>query len=521
MIIKELHIKHFRGFSDLTLKTNRPVNIIVGQNGTMKTTLLGILAQPFSTKTSVFSAENRLDGYKFGSQLSDNFKFSPKLDIPGEHEWTLTIDKKIYDKEKYTCVSEERKDNHRIRFWSTEGRQKDMNYVQCPVIYLSLKRLIPIGEERKIDLLQVELSDEEKEFYKRKYKEILISPDEEIKSIGHVKASNKSTIVPETDRYDEFTVSAGQDNVGKIIMSVMSMARLKEKYSQEYKGGIILIDELESTLYPAAQEKIAKFLFEMAEKYNIQFFCTTHSLEIINYIKTGNYKDRGNIIYLKKVGDKLNYYENPTLPDMQNDLNIAIGKQVKSTKIKIYCEDKSGCLFAKKLCPPCLKNKVVFMDKIDLSWTNYRTFYKAKVPEFLDNIICLDGDVRYPDIPANGWRSYPTKTNVVFLPGNHGLEHLMYDFLIKKDPNDDFWDNTLSGYNKQKCFKDYASPLMDESQIKQWFKSQKDFAGNGYSKFITEWKKQHIDEIKEFQQDIVRAYNYLAQKNGFAPIELN
>lgn len=64
------------------------------------------------------------------------------------------------------------------------------------------------------------------------------------------------------------------------------------------------------------------------------------------------------------------------------------------------------------------------------------------------------------------------------------------------------------------------STLVDENQIKQWFKSQKDSAGKGYSKFITEWKKHHGDEKKEFQQDIVRAYNYLAQKNGFAPVEL-
>ncbi len=110
--------------------------MIVGQKGTMKTTLLGIIAQPFSTKTSAFANETRLDGYKFGSKLSDNFKFSVQHDIAGEHEWTLAVDKKVYVKGEYTCLSEKRTDNGKLRFWSTEGIEKGMNYIQCPVIYL-------------------------------------------------------------------------------------------------------------------------------------------------------------------------------------------------------------------------------------------------------------------------------------------------------------------------------------------------------------------------------------------------
>jgi len=519
MIVKEISIKKFRGFSDFKVKADRPVTMIVGQNGTMKTTLLGIIAQPFSTKTCVFADETRLDGYKFGSQLSDNFNFSEQYDIAGEHEWTLTVDKKVYEKGSYTCLSERRTDNGKLRFWSTEGRDKGMNYIQCPVIYLSLKRLFPMGEERKIDSSALALNNDEQEFYIRKYKEILISPDDNIKEIKHVKSSNKSTVVPTTGIYDEFTVSAGQDNVGKIILSVMSMARLKTKYNQEYKGGIILIDEVESTLYPAAQEKLVKFMFEMSEKYNIQFFCTTHSMEVISYIKTGKYSGRGNLLYLHKVGDKLMCHENPSLPDMQNDLNVAAGKEKKVTKVRVYCEDSIGCLFTKNLLPKQVKDKVIFMDKVTIGWTSYKTFYKNEIPEFIDNIICLDGDVRYSPEPQNRWSNCPEHKNIVFLPGNHGLEHNIYKMLYKKDPQDSFWDNNLGGYDKQKCFKDYASELLEEDHIKQWFKSQERNAGRGYSKFIKEWKKQNPRLVEEFIQQFVHAYNYLANKNGFEEIK--
>lgn len=521
MIIKKLDVEKFRGLKDFSLSITSPVNIIVGQNGTMKTTLLGILAQPFSTKTSSFAEETRIDGYKFGSQLSENFKFSKVLDKPGEHKWSVTVNKKIYAKEVFTCLSEQRSDNSAIRFWSTEGRAKGMNYIQCPVVYLSLKRLVPIGEEKKLDSTSIILSDAEKEYYIRKYKEILISPDDDVQSIKQLKGSSKSTVVPQTKTYDEFTVSAGQDNVGKIILSVLSMSRLKEKYKEEYKGGIILIDELETTLYPAAQEKVCKFMFEAAEKYNLQFFCTTHSFEVIKYIKTGQFKERGSIFYLKKSGEKLMCYKNPSLPEIENDLNIAVGRTENITKVKIYCEDDVACTFLAKLLPKQIKPYIKVMKNVNLSWGSYKTFYKEGIPEFTENIVCLDGDVRHDPNPKNRWANCPTNTNIVFLPGEFSLEKLTYNFLYSKPEEDPFWDNSLSGYSKQACFRDFPSKLTDTDNMKQWFKSQKEHAGNGYVKFINAWKKANEQEIQQFQKDIVRAYNFIADKKGLSKISLD
>lgn len=520
MIVKKLEIEKFRGLHNFSIDITTPINLIVGQNGTMKTTLLGIIAQPFSTKTSPFSEETRLDGYKFGSQLSDTFKFSATLDLPGEHKWTLTIDKRIYDKEVYTCLSERRTDNGRLRFWSTEGRESGMNFIQCPVIYLSLKRLIPIGEERQISSDPIVLTDAEKDVYVRKYKEILIAPSDEIQELKHIKGSSKSTVVPQTGTYDELTVSAGQDNVGKILLSVLSLARLKNNYPNAYRGGIIFIDELESTLYPAAQEKLSKFLFEAAQEYKIQFFCTTHSFEIIKYIKTGQYKDRGSIFYLKKTGDGLSCIKNPNLPDMVNDLNVAVGKKEKSVQVKIYCEDDVGCLFANKLIPSVLKNRVKFMSKVNLSWGSYKTFYHERIPEFINNIICLDGDVRNDPDPKNRWNNCPKSKNILFLPGEYFLERLLYEHLKNKRDDDPFWDSELGGYSKQVCFRDYPSELKQSDHIKQWYKSQKENAGRGYSKFINDWKKYHVIEVAEFQSDLIKAYNFLADKNGFEKVDL-
>ena len=92
---------------------------------------------------------------------------------------------------------------------------------------------------------------EEKEFYIRMHNQILISTEviQEVQDISSGNGSNKHTLGPETATTDAWTISAGQDNVGRIILAVLSMIRLKKKYPNEYKGGIICIDEVESTLY--------------------------------------------------------------------------------------------------------------------------------------------------------------------------------------------------------------------------------------------------------------------------------
>ena len=47
------------------------------------------------------------------------------------------------------------------------------------------------------------------------------------------------------------------------------------------KGGFLLIDEFENGLHYSVQEKVWALVFEVAERYNIQIFATTHSWDCI------------------------------------------------------------------------------------------------------------------------------------------------------------------------------------------------------------------------------------------------
>lgn len=511
-IVEKMYVKRFRGISEKEILFNKPVNAIIGKNGTMKTTVLGMIAQPFTLKTGPMSEESPLTGGRyFNSQLSDKFKFSPEYDVPGEHEWSLIVNNKIYEKGTYTCLSERRSDNGRLRFWSTEGREKNMNAIQCPVIYLSMKRLTPIGEEKRLKVDAASLSDEEKRFYCEEHNKILIST-ENINDVSSVHSTGKNTLGPQTGSYDAWTISAGQDNVGKIILAVLSMIRLKKKYPDDYKGGIICIDEIESTLYPAAQEKLIEFMYDSAQKYKLQYFFTTHSMSVINFLKIGKYNNRNSITYLQRVGGSIKVFENPSLRDIENNLNVEAGRKSDVSKIKVYCEDDIGIKFCRSFLQNDIKRNVDFVSKMDLPWSAYRTLYQHNVPEFLTNLIVLDGDVKDP---KNGWKNYPKNKNIIFLPTMKAPERMIYEMLYSLDETDEFWDNGLSGYSKEVCFRDFPNFIEDINAIKSWFQLQKPYAGRGYSKFINLWKKRHLDEVSSFAEQFVKAYNYVAKRTGF------
>ena len=50
MLLEKMQIERFRAFKNITLPLGSVLTIIAGQNGTGKSTLLGMLGQPFNCK---------------------------------------------------------------------------------------------------------------------------------------------------------------------------------------------------------------------------------------------------------------------------------------------------------------------------------------------------------------------------------------------------------------------------------------------------------------------------------------
>ncbi len=514
MIVEKLYVERFRKLIDLEIPLGNKVTVIAGQNGTLKTTLLGMIAQPFSLKNEMtpFSKERTIDGQKYESKFKEKFKISMKYDKPKEHKWRLYIpNNDIYDKDYIELESISRKEKGKkedLRFWSTEGRQKGMGYVQCPVIYLSLKRLIPIGEE-DISLKEVNLSKEDSEFFKKYHNEILCLR-ENITNIENVSSLNKSSLSPITEKYDGNTISAGQDDIGKILMAILSFKKLKEKYPNEYKGGLLLIDEIDATLFPAAQQKLTEALYSFSTKFDLQIIFTTHSLDVIKtaLLDKYNYRDDTKVIYLSQKDGNIMRYINPNYEEILADLNIIVNNSKrKDRKLRVYTEDDEAKKIAKSLLGRKYTKYLDFME-VTLGCENYKELIRKKVPEFTDNIIILDGDTKMPK----------NDCNVIQLPGKSSPEFIFYDYLYNLSDIDEFWDTDLGGYNKQVCFKDYTSKPDNRVDFKKWFRQQEIYWGTNCNKLITRWKKDNTEEVDKFILSFVEKYNNVAEKYGIKKI---
>ena len=161
-----------------------------------------------------------------------------------------------------------------------DGRGKAIDF---PVIYLGLKRLIPFATERNIRVKQVTVPNKYINSFSNLSKEILLLIDDKINP-EPVRSVNKNTLAMKTELYSHLGNSAGQDNVGQIASSLLSYQKLKDELKSDYKGGILLIDEIDASLYAGSQIKLIDKLYRNAINLNLQIIFTTHSLEIIEHL---------------------------------------------------------------------------------------------------------------------------------------------------------------------------------------------------------------------------------------------
>ena len=509
--IRKMIIKHFRGLTEQELDfEGRALNAIVGQNASMKTTILGMIASSFAIKSSEMADEKMIDGNGYGIVLDEKFKFSNDYDIPGSHEWSLELNRRLSN-DSFSMKSYLRSSG-KLRFWMPGARKKGDSLIQCPSVYMSLKRLSPLGEEDELKYLSENMTDEEKTLYRKWHNEILISTDH-IDDMTIIKSSTKTTIAPKSNYYDGVAISAGQDNIGKIILGVLSIKRIKEKHKNVYKGSVFCIDELESTLYPASQIKMVSFLKKVSEEYSIQFFFTTHSMTIIRALYAKELDKFVSINYAKKVGAEVRIYHDVKLNQIEKDLYLNINLEGVDNRIKVYCEDTVGMTFTKYFVGNRFTQKEHLsyqnLNGLNIGKSNYLHLLKSKIPEFLNSIIVLDGDVRCNDTEYKRAKQYK---NVVILPTDDYPERIVYDCFIALSETDCFWDNRPGGFTKQACFMDYTDENLSQSEIKNWFKTLNGKKGKGYTQFISKTFETKIAEKQQFIDDFISAYDYVYSK---------
>lgn len=508
-MIKSLYVERFRAMSKITIPLGRKVTAIAGQNATCKSTLLGMIGQPFGLKS-----EKTIFNKPFSTKFSDIFKFSKTYDIPGEHEYQIEFyDSTLFGKDIEYIKSYKRgkNDTSHIRLVVGRTREKGDGNLDFPVIYLGLKRTYPIGELGEIAESKPTLTQIEVEMYSKWYKEIFF-PQEKVSPIQITSKLHKDTLAVNSDKYDYFANSAGQDNIGQILGAIISFHRLKGKLGEQYKGGIILIDELDATLFPAAQKNLVDLFYKLSGKYKIQFVFTTHSLDILEHIleKRQHNNNDTEVLYFTNVYGKLDLITAPRIQRIRSDLNIDTISPPPIPKVNLYCEDAEASWFIKRLLGPQRTKYLKFCDAT-FGGDFLSSLAKKNIPEFNNSIIVLDGDKR----------SSKASRNVLCLPGNANPENVFRQLLEKLPPNHDFWKNDL-GYTKQ-VFEKELSKLTngrydDRTKMKAWFNEQKKYWGRGGKNIYKCWLDYYPEQAESFRANFDRLYNDIAKRRSIPTI---
>lgn len=270
IFIKKIEIKNFRAFSEqgkvYKIELGRHITCISGHNGIGKSTILAMLSNCGEIKKQDGVL---LNGDKFAGEYSSIIKFDKENDSTGEKcsiYFHVPDDVKDSSGFKYPKVIDFRAaiqsgERYRLLPKKTHERPTESK-IEWPTYYLGLSRLYPIGESENIDVVGLKADDEIKNEMFEAYSNILNTNINSMDSsfVSPTDAKKKKGVGIKTDKYGILSNSSGQDNLGQILITVFSFQNLKntleKKENYWYDGGILLIDEIDATLHPAAQNKL-------------------------------------------------------------------------------------------------------------------------------------------------------------------------------------------------------------------------------------------------------------------------
>jgi AAA15 family ATPase/GTPase len=497
MKILKLHLETFRQFNDVNIEFGESITVISGQNGTGKSSILGWVAQLCDFKEPIL----RIDGGKFKEDYKNVFRFCPEKDWSNKYsvKFEFENDELISSEKIIKTRFQEKSPTSEARYRTDfDGRGNALNH---PIIYLGLKRLIPLATEKKIDVHETNISTKHANSFSKLSKEILILKEDKI-SPEAIKSSNKNLLAMKTNNYGHLGNSAGQDNIGQIISALLSFEQLKEAIKNQYKGGIILIDEIDATLYAGSQLKLIQTLNTFATSLNLQIIFSTHSLEILDFISEEINKNTfigkgSKINYLNQIDGKISNIINPSIKWINLNIKAERGKVDLPQKVNVICEDINAEKWIKNLIQGTELKSIINPCGAVLPDTTLVEMAVSPNIVFKNQKYILDGDSR---------KRFTTKAipkNICFLPSDFGVEVVMYHFINGLLESDKFWNEGLN-LTRQTCFKDYKNES-NQNNAKAWFNDEsikKDFFGNGYSKLFNRWKEGNKTQVDTFIDEL-------------------
>ncbi len=534
MVISELYVEKFRLFRKNSFKIGRYITAITGFNATGKSTVLGLLGHCGELKSKRFKP--LLQG-AFKVELSEILKFSEDYDkkianlgsiiftdypILGNRPYPPEL---LYRSfwQKYSNGKRYRIIPKKTAEWASSGK------INWPTLYLGLGRLYPLGESLNVTRFHPseKLSVEENEFIINNMTSIL-SIREEPKdfTIASIAETNKKRGVGfNTDTYNYLSNSAGQDNLGQILMAILSFKRLKTHLGSDWYGGLLVVDELDAALHPLAQNKLVDCLYHQAEEIGMQVVFTSHSLGLLEYISTKTEYNNANaindyeLVSVTNANGPVEVVSNPSFDAIYREL-MATYCTPASRKISVFSEDDESRFFIRKL----LEKYTIRFKLLEVS------FGKNQLLDMLANdynnfsqyIYILDGDVDEAEIEKYTQKVAPAQVKCILkLPGDKSPEQVIWEYLDQLSSDHAFliWGKRQMGYSKRSI--NESGPLSDKyngfnedrAKFKRWFNDNMQLVND----IFNYWSEDNKQSIEKFVNDFITAYNWVARK-WFIPI---
>lgn len=558
---QKIEIKDFRLFQNQTILLGKYLTVLSGRNSTGKSTILGMIANSGELK--------KKDGItyfskSFRAEFSELFKGSRNFDHIGADRFIITLcdengnetdyrsfrtawqTKDKYRKNKAADGQEEvpheeekQKATQEERFRVipfkklNDGKRTEAKF-NYPVLYLGLSRLFPIGESQDNAISTKTIvfkSEEHHQWFVEAYKGVL-SMQFDVKEVTNYsigETDKKSGIGISTDYYDYLTNSSGQDNLGQILLALLSFRKLKEELGNMWQGGILLIDEIDATLHPAAQNKLLKLLIQEAKKHQIQIVVTTHSLSLLGDIckrtAYNNHDDTVNneveLYYLTNANRKLEIKRNPPFTEIESDLMIISAVQNRN-KIKLYSEDAEARWFLEYLVQDFLS----YVEPLDITigCDQLINLYGADLQYFGNTLIVFDGDVTEKQLNKIPKLTRERFGNILKLPGEKNPEEILYEYLLSLSPDHDYWSSgaervgfTWDYFNEHGPKSDDYTQEKDREKYKKWFIDHRQLFES--TKLMEFWLRDNPQLVQIFREAFVAAYNRIAKRTMAMSIE--
>lgn len=526
--IDEFEFEDFRLFHNQTLKLGNYLTILSGRNGSMKSTLLGLMSHPYKT------TEVDVHGKRMNTKFDDVFKFSLKKDTES-YSYSIKMvadeNKKIIEPIPIYLQSEKEGKIKRHRIVPS-GREKGDGFFNLPTLYTNLKRLYPLIDSGNVDISSIQYSSQEKKQIGDFYEDIILKSD--FKSFATYANSKKEKVEknpfgPSDSYFDIDSISSGEDNLSTFINAMISFERVKEKINDKNRlTGIWAIDEFEASLHPRAQINLLRYLLFWAKKNRVQVLLNTHSLYLIDqiYKQYPNYLENSDIVInfispMYNSNDQLDILINPSYDIAYEELTLTKNTNIEvPIRIKIICEDDVAKYFLNRIIRKSSTKKrveIIHSSSIqnDGISSNHLRWICKNVPKILidsNSIVVFDADQSINGLDSNLAFKLPSIYN-------QPLEKEIACYILKKDNGDLFFSKLDKNkeFFKQE-FRHYSINLSDPEEtntahFKKWYNEK-----NG-KQYLTEYLKENKSSIAEFRNILISALNSICNKIGLPPVE--